>query len=315
MKLVITGAAGHIGSFLIRYLSTQFPNSKFVLIDNLSTQRFSSLFDLPDSGSYKFIESDIRDMDLLPILLDSDVVIHLAATTDATSSFLNANILEANNYGSTLKVVEACEQTDTRLLMISTTSVYGSQRNLVSEKCPVEDLRPQSPYAATKLKEENIVNSLTSQGKLKSTIFRLGTIYGVSPGMRFHTAVNKFCWQSVMGQPLTVWESAFDQKRPYLDLLDAARAISFAISKDLFEGDLYNIVTKNLTVREVVETIQEFVPKLKVEFVNNQIMNQLSYEVSSDKIQSAGFKFVGNLRNGVSDTVKLLRNSNTLQNH
>ena len=53
---------------------------------------------------------------------------------------------------------------------------------------------------------------------LKGVSCRFGTIFGASPGMRFHTAVNKFCWQAVMGQPITVWSTAYDQKRPYLEV-------------------------------------------------------------------------------------------------
>ena len=77
-----------------------------------------------------------------------------------------------------------------------------------------------------------------------------------------------------------------------------------------FDGDIYNILTQNLTVREVVETIRDFVPDLHVTFVDNQIMNQLSYEVSCEKFISKGFSFKGSLRRGVEDTIALLRQSN-----
>ena len=56
---------------------------------------------------------------------------------------------------------------------------------------------------------------------------RFGTIFGTSIGMRFHTAVNKFCWQAVIGQPITVWRTALHQYRPYLDLKDAVKAIVY----------------------------------------------------------------------------------------
>ena len=118
---------------------------------------------------------------------------------------------------------------------------------------------------------------------MKAVTFRFGTIFGVSPGMRFHTAVNKFCWQAAMGLPITVWSTAYEQKRPYLDLDDACNAIVHAIKKDLFDGEIFNVLTLNATVKEIVELIKEFVPDLKVEFVDSPIMNQLSYEVSTQK--------------------------------
>tara|TARA_B110000858_G_C17688191_1_gene419989 strand:- start:635 stop:1018 length:384 start_codon:yes stop_codon:yes gene_type:complete len=127
--------------------------------------------------------------------------------------------------------------------------------------------------------------------------------------MRFHTAVNKFCWQAVMRQPITVWKTAYDQKRPYLDLIDASRAIAFIIDNDIFDGGIYNILTKNSTVREVVGAIRDFVPDLEIEFVESKIMNQLSYEVLCDKFKSKGFVFTGSLKNGIGQTISLLTNS------
>jgi len=153
------------------------------------------------------------------------------------------------------------------------------------------------------------VSKLVQDKGLKAVHCRFGTIFGVSPGMRFHTAVNKFCWQAVMNQPITVWNTAYDQKRPYLDLIDASRAITFIIDNDIFDGGIYNILTKNSTVREVVDTIREFVPSLEVEFVDNKIMNQLSYEVLCDKFKSKGFIFTGSLKNGIGQTISLLTNS------
>ena len=313
MKIVVTGAVGHIGSYVIRDLAAQFPGSEIILIDNLLTQRFPSLFNLPTSAKYSFIEADVRKLDLKPVFKDANVVIHLAAITDAAGSFANAELLEENNFQSTLKVLEACEDTGTRLIALSTTSVYGTQLDLVSEDCEVTDLNPQSPYATTKLKEEELINKFFSKGKLKVIICRFGTIYGVSPGMRFHTAVNKFCWQAVMGQGLTVWSTAYDQKRPYLDLHDAARALTFIIKNNLFDGRTYNVLTQNATVRQIVETIQEFVPTIQIGFVESAIMNQLSYEVSSERFQSEGFLFSGDLNRSIGETINLLRQANSLR--
>jgi UDP-glucose 4-epimerase len=310
MKIVVTGAIGHIGSYLIRDLAVQFPAAEIVMIDNMMTQRFPSLFNLPALGKYQFIEGDVTRIDLQPILKDAHVLIHLAAITDAAGSFDKADLLEANNYQSTLKVAEACSQSGTRLIALSSTSVYGTQNDVVAEDCSSDDLKPQSPYAITKLKEEQLVMKLCLENGLKAISCRFGTIFGASPGMRFHTAVNKFCWQAVMGQPITVWSTAYDQKRPYLDLVDAARAIAFIIRKDLFDGRIYNVLTHNATVRQVVDTVREFVPSLQVSFVDNKIMNQLSYEVSCERFVAEGFVFNGDLRRGIGDTLALLRRAN-----
>jgi nucleoside-diphosphate-sugar epimerase len=113
-----------------------------------------------------------------------------------------------------------------------------------------------------------------------------------------------------MGESITVWSTAYDQNRPYLDLNDAAQALAFIIRKDLFNGSIYNVLTYNATVRQVVETIREFVPTLKLSFVESEIMNQLSYQVSCEKFKAEGFSFSGNLQRGIGDTINLLRNAN-----
>ena len=310
MKIVVTGAIGHIGSYLIRDLAAQFPGAKIVMIDNMMTQRFPSLFNLPALGHYSFIEADVTRIDLQPILKDTHVLIHLAAVTDAAGSFDKTDLLEVNNYQATVKVAEACAKTSVRLITLSSTSVYGTQNKVVAEDCTPDELKPQSPYAITKLKEEQLVTKLCAKGGLKAISCRFGTIFGASPGMRFHTAVNKFCWQAVMGQPITVWSTAYDQKRPYLDLLDATRAMAFIIRKDLFDGRIYNVLTHNATVRQVVDTIREFVPDLQVSFVDSKIMNQLSYEVSCERFMEEGFTFAGDLRRGIGETIGLLRQVN-----
>jgi UDP-glucose 4-epimerase len=311
MKIVVTGALGHIGSHVIRDLAYQFPTHEIVMIDNMMTQRYSSLFHLPTVGRYRFLDSDIRNIELAPIFDGAEAVVHLAAITDAAGSFDKAKLVEENNFEGTARVAEACVQSGARLIALSTTSVYGTQKKVVSEDCTPEELKPQSPYAQTKLREEALVTDLCQNRGLKGVSCRFGTIFGTSVGMRFHTAVNKFCWQAVLGQPLTVWETAYDQKRPYLDLEDASRAITFIIRNNVFDGRVYNVLTLNATVRQIVESIREFVPDVQVNFVTNAIMNQLSYEVSCARFEGLGFKFTGDLRHKIGETVSWLRKSNS----
>jgi UDP-glucose 4-epimerase len=310
MKIVVTGALGHIGSALIRQLPLDFPDAAIVMVDNMMTQRYASLFDLPVIGRYQFVEADVRKIDLRALFDGVDVVVHLAAITDAAGTFDRAAELEANNFDATAKVAAACRAAGARLVHLSSTSVYGTQKALVSEDCALEELKPQSPYAETKLKEEDLVQSLAKRDGLGAIIFRFGTIFGTSVGMRYHTAVNKFCWQAVMKQPLAIWKTAFDQRRPYLDLVDAVRAIAFVIGQDLFDGRVYNVLTLNATVRDIVDCIREFVPDLQTSFVNSPIMNQLSYEVSCARFLDRGFTFSGDLRRGVGETVALLETAN-----
>lgn len=302
MNIAITGALGHIGSALFRYRLLD-NDGDLRLIDNLATQRFTSLFVVPLTARcrYHFVEADVTTADLVPLFDRCSSVIHLAALTDAATSHERAEEVERVNLRGTLRVADACARVGARLVFVSTTSIYGEADGTVDEVSPVA---PQSPYAASKLSAEQYLRN--HHATLNATILRFGTIYGTSPGMRFHTAVNRWCWQAATGQPITVWRTAMDQKRPYLELGDACRALDRAAGVGFARGETYNVVTENATPRQIVELIREHAPDLRVELTDSRVMNQLSYEVSSEKARAAGFVTTGNLRDGIAQTMGML---------
>jgi len=309
MRIVVTGALGHIGSQLIRELPAALPDAEILMLDDLSTQRYCSLFNLPAEGRYRFLEADVLTTNLSSLFEGAEVVIHLAAITNATASFDNQQKVEEVNFVGTERVARACIEAGCALIFPSTTSVYGTQKEIVDEHCPVSDLKPQSPYAESKLKAERLLQRLGEDSGLRFIIGRFGTIFGTSIGMRFHTAINKFCWQAVMGQPITVWRTALHQNRPYLELGDAVAAIKFIVQRRLYDCNLYNVLTVNTSVKGIVDIISSHIPDLEIEYVDTKIMNQLSYHVSNRLFQDLGFEFKGDLERGIGETIKLLKQS------
>ena len=305
-RILITGALGHIGSRFIHHLRPG-EYDEVVLLDNLATQRYASLFNLPERVPFRLVEEDVCKADLGQVFDGIDVVIHLAAITDAANSFEIKDQVERVNFHGTQRVAEACLTCGCKLVFLSTTSVYGTTAAVVDETCSVDELKPQSPYAASKLRSEQHLQLLGRRNGLRFVICRFGTIYGASIGMRFHTAINKFVWQASTGQPLTIWRTALSQKRPYLELGDAVRVLDYILEMDRFDNQIYNVLTENATVAQVIELIHNYIPDAEVEYVDSQIMNQLSYEVSCDEFRSLGFEFRGSLAGGISETVDLIR--------
>ena len=308
MKIAITGALGHIGSRFIHSLKAG-DFERVLLIDNMATQRYPSLFNLPAGVPFDFREADIMTADLGSLFAGYDAVIHLAAITNAAGSFEIQDQVEKVNYDGTIRVAEACLAAKARMVFLSTTSVYGTASEVVDEDCPESDLKPQSPYATSKIKAEKHLARMAAEKGLRFVACRFGTIYGQSIGMRFHTAVNLFTWQAVMGEPITVWRTALDQKRPYLELGDAVRALRFILEKDLFDNRVYNILTDNVTVGQIVEILRKYVPGVSVKLVDSQIMNQLSYTVACERFRAKGFRFEGDMEKEIKASLDLLRNA------
>ena len=302
---MVTGALGHIGSRLLHGLPVSYPGAGIIALDNLSTQRYSSLFHLPSSGHYRFVDGDILTQDLAALIDGADAVIHLAALTEVAEHDTAAIEFDRVNCAGTDRVARACIRKNCPLIFVSTTSVYGATNGPVDEESPVGDVRSQGVYTASKWKAEQLLHLLGEENGLRFVICRFATIVGVSPGMRFHTAVNKFCWQAATGRPLTVWGTALHQERPYLDLGDAVAALEFILRHQLFDRRVYNIVSLNATVDEVVRTIAAHVASLDVEYTESAMMNDASYCVSNSRFAGLGFAFTGTLDRGVSDTMRL----------
>jgi nucleoside-diphosphate-sugar epimerase len=303
MRLVITGGLGHIGSGLLAQINTFTEITEVLVIDNLSSNKLYVLFNKKNKMPIQFIEGDIIRLNLDKILKKNDILIHLAAITNAAESFKNKDEIFYNNFLSTKKIADIAHKKKLKCIFLSSTSVYGSSQSFMLED-DKKNIDPQSPYADCKIKEEKYIISKSKKEKIKTIILRLGTIFGPSEGMRFHTAVNKFCYQAAFNKSLTIWKTAYTQKRPYLDLNDAIQCIKFIISNNLFDNDVYNIATNNISVKNLLNNIRKY-KKIKIKFVTNKIMNQLSYEASCKKISEKGFKFKGNLDRQIKNTLKL----------
>lgn len=306
MNIIITGALGHIGSRLIQKIGLVKKLKKVYLIDNASSNNLNVLFNLNSKKiKFKFIHNDLTDKKVFKSINEKiDIVIHLASITNAEQSFKIKKKLYKNNFGIFKNVENFCRKKKVKLIHISSTSIYGAQSEKVDENC--KNLKPQSPYADLKLLEEKTLQNLGK--KINYITFRFGTITGTSKGMRFHTAVNKFCFNTVMKKEIPVWNNAIDQYRPYLSLDDAIKTIVFVINKNLFDRQIYNVLTNNYTVRNILDLIKKNKFKMKIKTTNSPILNQNSYLVSREKIEGLGIKLKNSIDKDIKDTLNLLKN-------
>ncbi len=307
MKILITGACGHIGSYFVENLYKIKKVKKAILVDNLKANRFNSLFNISKKNKVDFFLKDLNDPKSLDQFKNVSIVFHLASMTNAAKSFGIEKEMYRNNLNCFNTVLKFCEKYKIKLVHLSSTSVYGKQTELVDETCEKKYLKPQSPYAKIKILEENILKR--RKKSLKYNTFRLGTIAGVSKGIRFHTAVNSFCLSAAIGEKIKVYKTALKQYRPYLSIKDVFQLFKFIIENNFFENDVYNVVSNNFTVEQIIKKIKKFKKNVKITYVVSPIMNQLSYHVSKKKLSNKGLRLNSNLNTDIANTLKLFKNA------
>ena len=306
MNLLITGCCGHIGSYLVNNIHKIKKIKKCFIVDNFNSTQINSLFNSKKKNNLKFYNLDLTKKNSLDEFNKIDYVIHLASMTNAAGSFNKKNEMYKNNIECMKNIINFCKIKKSKLIHISSTSVYGKQAALVDETCEEKFLKPQSPYADIKLIEERMLQKASKD--INYITYRFGTISGVSRGMRFHTAVNKFCLNASLNNDITVYKTALNQYRPYLSLADAFKVFKFTIEKDLFKNDIYNALSENCTVNQILQKIRKFKKNIKVKFVSSKIMNQLSYHVAKDKLNNEGLYLKNKIIHDINDTMKLLKN-------
>jgi UDP-glucose 4-epimerase len=308
MAVLITGGAGYIGSKLIRDLSVTpgFEDRTIRVLDNMLRERYVSIMDLPPEGHFEFLEGDIRnEADLKKAFVDVDMVVDLAGITNAPLSFDRKELTFDVNVNGGQRVVEhAVSAGVEKYVYSSTASVYGPTKGVVDEEYAC---KPISPYGESKLQGEKACLDASKLHGLDATVLRLGTVFGYSIGMRFDTVVDRFTYLACIGMPLTVWESAQNEKRPYLHVQDSADALAYALTKPGMKGKIFNVIGENASMNRITSVITREVPAARVIITPTPNLNQVSYELDGSKIERHGFKPSHTLEQGVKEIVDKFR--------
>jgi UDP-glucuronate 4-epimerase len=208
-KILLTGGAGFIGSHLAESLLRL--GAQLTIVDNLepfySPQwKRANLACIRAAGEFTFRETDICDLRRLRSAFESSrprIVIHLAARAGVRPSIEDPIAYERTNVNGTMNVLELCREFRVhRLIFGSSSSVYGATTNTPFSESQIE-LRPISPYAATKLAGELLCSTYADLHSLPVVSLRLFTAYG--PRQRPDLAIHKFTALIEAGLPVPVF--------------------------------------------------------------------------------------------------------------
>ena len=295
--ILVTGAAGYIGSILVPQLLNK--GHRVIAIDNFMYQQ-TSLLDCCYHPKLTVVRGDARDKNLISEQIKrADVIFPLACFTGAP--LCDRFPIEARGVDlEAVRLILKLRSRKQRIIFPTTNSGYGIGKPGVScdETTP---LRPISLYGRLKVEAEKAVldggNSIT---------LRLATVFGASPRMRLDLLVNDFVYRAVHDGFLVLFESHF--KRNYIHIRDVVRAFSHCLNSfERMKNEPYNVGLSdcNISKRELCEEIKKQIPSFYfVEAEVGEDPDKRDYIVSNEKIEKTGFKPQVSLSDGIQELVK-----------
>lgn len=257
-RILITGAAGFIGSNLINRL-LQSGIYQLVGLDNFDNfysreQKEKNLAPFISHPDFHFFEGDICNMDDLLALGDFDVIIHLAAKAGVRPSILNPILYQQVNVDGTQNLLEFARQKKImQFVFASSSSVYGINENIPWNED--EKLKPISPYASTKLSCEMLGHVYSHLYGIRFLALRFFTVYG--PAQRPDLAIHKFFKAISERNPIPVFGDG-SSSRDYTFVEDTIQGIEAAITYDQSDFEIINLGNhQTVTLSELITAIEK----------------------------------------------------------
>ncbi|ARF81608.1 dTDP-glucose 4,6-dehydratase [Kitasatospora aureofaciens] len=306
MRLLVTGAAGFIGSHYVRTLLAGgyagYEDARVTVVDKLTYA--GNRANLPAAHSrLDFVRGDVCDTALLRELLPGhDAVVHFAAESHVDRSIAGAAAFTTTNVGGTQSLLEACLASGVeRVVHVSTDEVYGS----IATGSWTEDwpLAPNSPYAASKAGSDLMARSYWRTHGMDVSITRCSNNYG--PYQHVEKLIPRFVTNLFEGRPVPLYGQGANV-REWLHVDDHCRAVQLVLTSGR-AGEVYNVGGGNeLTNREVTQRLLELCgagPEM-VRHVADRKGHDLRYALDDSKIrEQLGYAPQVPFERGLAETV------------
>ncbi len=284
MKILVTGAAGFIGSHTSERLKSL--GHEVVGVDNFSPYYDVKLKELnakslSDKGIH-IIHHDLRSDNLITVLpLDVDYIFHFAAqpgisTTSTFEDYFTNNIIATKHL---IDYALACEHLKL-FVNIGTSSIYGLEATFPETFAP----RPASHYGVTKLAAEQLVLQKSREVKFKSCSLRLYSVIG--PRERPEKMYTKLITLGLKDESFPLFEGSDTHLRSFTYVGDIVDGIVSVIGRDMeVDGEIFNLGTEvEHTTQDGIEAVEQVLgKKIKIDVINKRTGDQLRTKADIDK--------------------------------
>ncbi|MBV8742516.1 MAG: SDR family oxidoreductase [Sinobacteraceae bacterium] len=297
-RVLITGSNGYIGSVMAPWLQ-----GRGYDVVGLDTGYFAQCTLVSDLANIPTFQRDIRDVTAND--LDGyDAIIHLAALSNDPIGNLNGAWTREINLHGTVHLAMAAKQAGvSRFILSSSCIMYGmSDAAVVDETAP---LAPRTEYARSKAEAEAALSNLADE-RFSPTFCRNGTVYGLSPRMRFDTVLN-----NLMGEGFTTGQVVIHSDgtpwRPVVHVQDVARAFGAVLEapRDLIHNQAFNTGADDLNhqIRALGQIVAETLPGCRLSIRPSAEADQRTYKADFGKFKRAfpDFRFLWTVRDGATE--------------
>ena len=256
MRAFITGGAGFIGSHLADALIAR--GDSVTILDNMSTGSKKNIAHL--EGKVAVFEGDIRDKELVDKLVaDSDTVFHMAAALGVKNIMEHTIESIDRNFTGSEVVLNASTKHDKRLLIASTSEIYGKNPNQPlheeSDRVVGAPQKIRWTYSDAKALEEAVAHTLHKTHGLKVTTVRFFNTVGPRQTGQYGMVVPRFVQAALKNEDITIYDDG-SQSRVFCHVEDAVRAVLSLLGSDTTIGEYFNVGgVGETTIKELAQQI------------------------------------------------------------
>ena len=311
MRLLVTGAAGFIGTNLVRHALGKKGVRRLVAVDLLTyAGNYANLADLETDPRFRFVRADIADREAMAALVDEeaiDTLVNCAAETHVDRSIADHWPFVTTNVDGTLVLLEAVRGRPSfrRFLQVSTDEVYGSiAAGRATEGWPTH---PSSPYAASKAAADAFVQAYATTYGLPAVITRSSNNYG--PYQFPEKLIPLFVTNALDGQPLPLYGDGMNV-RDWIHVEDHCAALWHVLGMPTARGEVFNVSAEHeVANRSVTDLILRLLdrPATLVRYVADRPGHDRRYALDAGRLRQSGWQPWRGFEEGLAATVAWYR--------